>query len=94
MGRGGIFFLSGAWLPWPIVVRQYRHGGIWRFLSGARFFSKHRFLAEIKLHTLVRGLGISTPEGLGVIVVRRGQKSIFVNGYYVTRLLPRQRWFA
>ncbi len=88
MGRGGIFFLSGAWLPYPIVVRQYRHGGLWRLLSGARFFSPRRFTTELKLHTLVRELGISAPEPLGVIVTKKGPKSIFVNGYYVTRRLP------
>ena len=88
MGRGGIFFLSGDWLPCPIVVRQYRHGGLWRFLSGARFFTRHRFLAELKLHTLVRRMGIPVPEELGVIVAKKGLKSIFVNGYYVTRRLP------
>ncbi len=88
MGRGGIFFLSGDWLLCPIVVRQYRHGGLWRFLSGARFFTRHRFLAEFKLHSLAGRLGIPTPEALGVIVVKRGAKSIFVNGYYVTRRLP------
>ena len=87
MGRGGIFFLSGSWLPYPVVVRQYRHGGLWRFLSGARFFSQHRFTAELKLHTLIRELDISTPEPLGVIVVKKEPKSIFVNGYYVTRRL-------
>ena len=88
MGRGGIFFLSGAWLPFPIVVRQYRHGGLWRLLSGARFFSQRRFMAELKLHTIVRELGVSAPEPLGVIVAKKGPKSIFVNGYYVTRRLP------
>ncbi len=88
LGRGGIFFLSGAWLPCPIVVRQYRHGGFWRFLSGARFFNRYRFLAEIKLHTLVGRMGIPVPEALGVIVVKKGLKSIFVNGYFVTRRLP------
>ena len=87
MGRGGIFFLSGAWLPYPIVVRQYRHGGLGRLLSGARFFSPHRFMAELKLHILVRELDVSAPEPLGVIVVKKGPKSIFVNGYYVTRRL-------
>ena len=88
MGRGAIFFLSGGRLPCPIVVRQYRHGGLWRFLSGARFFSGRRFLAELKLHTLVRGLGVPTPEALGVIVVKKEPKSVFINGYYVTRRLP------
>ena len=87
LGRGGIFFFSGNQLPFPIVVRQYRHGGLWRFLSGARFFSKHRFLAELKVHSRVVELGLPTPEVLGVIVVKEKSKSIFVNGYYVTRRL-------
>ncbi len=87
MGRGGIFFLSGGHLPYPIVVRQYRHGGLGRFLSGARFFSKRRFLSELKLHEVVSELGISTPQALAVIVVKKEPKSIFINGYYVTRRL-------
>ena len=87
MGRGAIFFLSGGNLPYPIVVRQYRHGGLLRFLSGARFFSPRRFLSELKLHTQVQRLNISVPQALGVIVVKQRPKSIFVNGYYVTRRL-------
>lgn len=87
MGRGAIFFLSGSKLPYPIVVRQYRHGGLLRFLSGARFFSQRRFLTELKLHTEVQRLGISVPRALGVIVVKQGLKSVFVNGYFVTRRL-------
>ncbi|MEA3333811.1 MAG: lipopolysaccharide kinase InaA family protein [Pseudomonadota bacterium] len=89
MGRGAIFFLSGGKLPYPIVVRQYRHGGLLRFLSGARFFSPHRFISELKLHTQVQRLGIAVPQALGVIVVKPGAKSIFVNGYYVTRRLQK-----
>jgi len=87
MGRGAIFFLSGGKLPYPIVVRQYRHGGLLRFLSGARFFSPRRFLAELQIHTQVQRFGISVPPALGVIVVKQGAKSVFVNGYYVTRRL-------
>ena len=87
MGRGAIFFLSGGKLPYPIVVRQYRHGGLLRFLSGARFFSQCRFLTELKLHTEVQRFGIPVPRALGVIVVKQGLKSVFVNGYYVTRRL-------
>ncbi len=85
LGRGGIFFLSGGHLPYPIVVRQYRHGGLGRFLSGARFFSKRRFLNELKLHKVVSDLGVATPSALAVIVVQKEVKSFFVNGYYVTK---------
>ncbi|MCD6292395.1 MAG: hypothetical protein J7M09_02925 [Deltaproteobacteria bacterium] len=84
MGRGAIFFLSGGKLPFPIVVRQYRHGGLLRFLSGARFFSRQRFLTELRLHLRVQRLGLAVPPALGVIVVEKGLKSFFVNGYYVT----------
>ena len=87
LGRGGIFFFSGDQLPFPIVVRQYRHGGLWRSLSGPRFFSEQRFLDELKIHTQVMELSLPTLEVVGVIVVKEKAKSIFVNGYYVTRRL-------
>lgn len=86
LGRGGIHFLSGGQLPYPIVVRQYRHGGLGRFLSGGRFFSKSRFLSELKLHEVVRELGVPTASALAVIVVK-APASTFINGYYVTRRL-------
>ena len=94
MGRGGIFFLSGGRLPFPIVVRQYRHGGLGRFLSGARFFSKRRFLNELKLHKVVDDLGLATLQALAVIVVQKADISFLVNGYYVTRRLSESVNFA
>ncbi len=87
-GRGGIFFFSGHRVPAPVVVRQYRHGGFWRFFSGARFFSPNRFLLELKTHQLAAAIGIPVPEAVAVIVVKKEQQSVFVGGYFVTLRLP------
>ena len=87
-GRGGIFFFSGRRVPAPVVVRQYRHGGFWRFLSGARFFSAKRFLTEFKTHQRVQALGIPVPEVVAVIVVKKEPQTVFVGGYFVTFRLP------
>jgi 3-deoxy-D-manno-octulosonic acid kinase len=87
-GRGGIFFFSDSRVPQPVVIRQYRHGGFWRFISGPRFFSRKRFLTELKLHHQVTQLGIPVPAAVAVIVIEKEHKSIFVNGYFATLRLP------
>ncbi len=87
-GRGGIFFFSSRRVPAPVVVRQYRHGGFWRFLSGSRFFSPKRFLLEFKTHQRVQALGIPVPEAVAVIVVKKEREPVFVRGYFVTFRLP------
>ena len=86
-GRGGIFFFSDSRSPESIVVRQYRHGGLWRLLSGARFFSEGRFLSELKIHNQVSEIGVLVPQAVAVIVVKEESKPIFVNGYFVTLML-------
>jgi len=83
-GRGGIFYLSDPRLPQPLVVRQYRHGGVWRFFSRARFFSQARFLTELRVHRRVAQLGVPVPEAVAVIVLRKESQSVFVGGYFVT----------
>ena len=83
-GRGGIFYFSDHRSPQPIVVRQYRHGGCWRFFTGARFFSPKRFLTELKIHQRVAQLGVPVPEAVAVIVIGKEKKTIFVGGYFVT----------
>ena len=83
-GRGGIFFFSDSRSPESLVVRQYRHGGFWRFLSGARFFSRDRFLAELKVHNRAAELGVLVPEAVAVIVVEKACKGLFLNGYFAT----------
>jgi len=83
-GRGGIFCFSGSRSPQPVVVRQYRHGGLGRFFSQARFFSQVRFLTELRIHKRVAALGIPVPEAVAVIVLKREKWSVFVSGYFVT----------
>jgi 3-deoxy-D-manno-octulosonic acid kinase len=83
-GRGGIFYFSGKRLPQPLVVRQYRHGGVWRFFSRARFFSPARFLTELRVHRRVAELGVPVPAAVAVIVLRKESRSVFVGGYFVT----------
>lgn len=87
-GRGGIFFFSDWRVPAPVVVRQYRHGGIWRFFSGSRFFSPRRFLREFKTHQRAQALGIPVPEAVAVIVVKNERQPVFVGGYFVTFRFP------
>ncbi len=87
-GRGGIFFFDDQRVAVPIVVRQYRHGGFWRFLSGARFFSQKRFLAELKTQQQAALIGVPVPEAVAVIVVEKKRQPVFVKGYFVTVKLP------
>jgi tRNA A-37 threonylcarbamoyl transferase component Bud32 len=87
-GRGGIFFFSGDRAATPLVVRQYRHGGFLRFLRGARFFSRKRFLAELKIHNQAAELGIPVPAAVAVIVTTEERSPFFVNGYFATLRLP------
>ncbi len=86
-GRGGIFFFNDHRVATPIAVRQYRHGGIWRFLSGARFFSRKRFLAELAIHQQAARIGLPVPEAVAVIVVKKKRRPVFVRGYFVTEKL-------
>lgn len=90
-GRGGIFFFSDRRVPAPVVVRQYRHGGFWRFLSGARFSSAKRFLLELKTHQHAAAIGVPVPEAVAVIVVKKEHQPVFVSGYFVTFRLPESR---
>ena len=70
----------------PLVVRRYRHGGLWRSLTGERFFfSARRFLDELRIHLHLAALGLPLPEVLGVVVLSR---PLFVGGFFVTRCLP------
>jgi len=83
-GRGGIFYFSDSQMPQPLVVRQYRHGGLWRFFSRDRFFSQARFLTELRVHRRVVQLGVPVPEAVAVIILKKGSRSVFVRGYFVT----------
>ncbi|QDU68253.1 lipopolysaccharide kinase InaA family protein [Engelhardtia mirabilis] len=45
-----------------LVVRRYRHGGLLRWLTGARFMDASRPVRELCLSAELRRLGLATPE--------------------------------
>ncbi|HDS15859.1 MAG TPA: hypothetical protein ENN66_04460 [Proteobacteria bacterium] len=87
-GRGAIFTFTDRRFAEALVLRKYRHGGLWRFFSGDRFFSCRRFLTELKVHSRLKEMGFPVPAPLGVLVVKKRKGLSFVNGYFATKLLP------
>ncbi|MBN2705461.1 MAG: hypothetical protein JXR89_03350 [Deltaproteobacteria bacterium] len=87
-GRGAIFTFTDRRFAEALVLRKYRHGGLWRFFSGDRFFSCRRFLTELKIHSRLKEMGFPVPDPLGVLVVKKRKGLSFVNGYFATKLLP------
>ncbi len=54
------------------VLRELRHGGMFRALTGGAFFSRKRPLSEIEILELAGTGGLSVPEPLAAAVRRSG----------------------
>jgi 3-deoxy-D-manno-octulosonic acid kinase len=54
------------------LVRRSRHGGLLRWLTGARFLGWSRVASEVVLAERLRELGLPTPEVLAARAERRG----------------------
>lgn len=56
-----------------LLVRRFRHGGLLRWLTGARYLDPERPFRELILSATLRRLGIQTPE----VVAARARKAPF-----------------
>jgi 3-deoxy-D-manno-octulosonic acid kinase len=68
-GRGGLSRVLTAEVP--VLVREYRKGGMLRALRGARFHGSWRPLEELVLLRRLRAVGVPAPEAVGCVVLRR-----------------------
>ncbi len=51
-----------------LVVRRYYHGGVFRRLTGDRFFGTGRFFNELQLLAAAHRAGIGVPEPAGLLI--------------------------
>ena len=85
LSRGRIFegVVSSGKEEVRIVLRQYRHGGLFSFIAGSLFFSPRRAYEELEgLGRLLRK-GLSVPEP--VFLEIRKQKGVFFRMWLATR---------
>jgi tRNA A-37 threonylcarbamoyl transferase component Bud32 len=83
LGRGAVVILRGEM---DIVVRKYRHGGLFRGLTGDRFYISWRPFRELAITHLVRAIGIPTVDILAAIVSKT--RTLGYHGYLVTSYIP------
>jgi tRNA A-37 threonylcarbamoyl transferase component Bud32 len=79
-GRLGELTLDGR----PYLVRRFRHGGLLRWLTGARFLDRRRPFRELALSTALQRAGISTP----VVVAARARRAPIL-GWWLEIVTPR-----
>jgi len=70
-GRGAVRRLE---LPdgRALLIRRYRHGGLFRAITGGRFFTARRPLAELRVTIEAAGRSVPVPRAVGVISEFRG----------------------
>lgn len=56
----------------PLLVREYRKGGMLRHVRGRSMHGRWRPLDELVLHRRLRAVGVPVPEAVGCVVLRRG----------------------
>ena len=67
-GRGGVVSLPlGDGLP-DMMVRRYRHGGVFGVFAGEWYLDSGRALRELIVSEKARCGGVRTPEAIGVMV--------------------------
>ena len=76
-GRGDVYVYD------KFVLRQYKHGGLFRKILNNKFFSKKRFISEFLIHNKIFNFGISTSRPIGIIY----NKKILYEGWYISELL-------
>jgi len=79
-GRERIFFIT---LPdgEEVVVRPYRHGGIFGAVSGSNFHDPARFISELAVTEKARVLKITAlePVGIGYVQSKRGVWGVWMS---------------
>jgi tRNA A-37 threonylcarbamoyl transferase component Bud32 len=80
-GRGEVLIMPGGQ-----AIRQYRHGGLLRRLTGDRFLFGDRPLQEVVVTEAIKSAGIPTLEILAAI--RDRGWGGWYRGYLITRFLP------
>ena len=53
----------------PLVVRENRKGGLFRFVRGDRFRGRYRPLDELVLLRRLAGAGVPVPEAVGAVIL-------------------------
>ena len=71
-GRGGRGAMREVDSPQgPLLVREYRKGGMLRHLRGRRMHGRWRPLDELVLHRRLLALGVPVPDAVGCVIHRR-----------------------
>ncbi len=73
-GRGDVFKYKN------LIIRKYRHGGVFRKIFKDYFIFKRRFIDEFKIFYYLNFHCFPTSEVIGILI----SKNIFYNGYIVT----------
>lgn len=68
-----------------VLVREYRKGGLLRFVRGRRFFGRWRPLMELVLHRRLEALGVPVVEAVGAVVMRG---ALGWRGFLLSREVP------
>lgn len=67
-GRGALRRVDSV--EGPLLVREYRKGGLLRRFRGRRMHGRWRPLDELVLHRRLAALGVPVPEAVGCVVLR------------------------
>jgi len=71
-GRGGRAALARVETQHgPVLVREYRKGGLLRHVRGRLFSGSWRPLTELVLHRRLEAVGVPVTEAVGCVVLRR-----------------------
>jgi tRNA A-37 threonylcarbamoyl transferase component Bud32 len=77
-GRGAVFTYN------DLVIRQYRHGGIFRNILKESFLSPERFENEFKIFLYLNDNGFPTAKAVGSLI----RKQFLFQGFIVTEKIP------
>ncbi|MDJ0972973.1 MAG: lipopolysaccharide kinase InaA family protein [Planctomycetota bacterium] len=69
-----------------VLVREYRKGGLLRFVRGRRFFGRWRPLMELVLHRRLHAVNVPVTEAVGCVVLRG---ALGWRGFLLTHEVPR-----
>lgn len=84
-GRRPLAQLDSGPGPGTVLVREYRKGGILRFVRGRRFFGGWRPLMELVLHRRLQAAQVPVTEAVGCVVLRG---LLGWRGFLLTREVP------
>jgi tRNA A-37 threonylcarbamoyl transferase component Bud32 len=81
-GRAPVYRIEHSGVG-SMVLRRYRHGGMFRWLLGDGFLGPQRFLDELSISETLRARGVPTPEVLALHFKRPSGHG--VRGWILTR---------